>query len=207
MPTIDAEDLPTREGYRFDGFYMGKTDGTKYYNADGTSAKNQERYSNNQVLYAHWVAQLTFSVNGVVDDELTRDDNTAMPSTATVPASCGDCWSFVGWSTDDEEDEAAEYAGGATHEFGEPTTLYAVFGQVKYKLIKSTSDLTANDNYVLTAVSSNNEYAMSNTAQANYTYEIARTDVNDKLRENAEGYFLYNVGSNNIWKFTGTSSS
>lgn len=204
MPTIAAANLPTREGYRFDGFYTEKSGGTQYYYANGTSAKNQARYSANQKLYAHWVAQLKFSVNGAIDGTLTRDDNTAMPSTATVPASCGDCWSFMGWSTDDEEDEAAEYAGGATHEFGEPTTLYAVYGKTEYKLISDLSDLEANEYYVLSALNSN-EYAMSNTTTD--TYYATSVDITSDLKENADGWYLYNPPVSVIWKFTGTTSS
>ena len=204
MPTIATANLPTRAGYRFDGFYTGKTDGTKYYNADGTSAKNQARYSAGQVLYAHWVAQLTFSVNGDIDDELTRDDNTAMPSTAAVPTACGDCWAFMGWSTDPDEDGAPEYAGGATHEFGSPTTLYAVFGKAEYKLISDLSDLEANDYYVLSSLNSN-EYAMSNTTTD--TYYATSVDITSDLKENADGWYLYNPPVSVIWKFTGTTSS
>ena len=207
MPTISSVNLPTREGYRFDGFYTGKTDGTKYYNADGTSARNQGRWSDNQKLYAHWVAQLTFSVNGVIDDELTRDDNTAMPSTATVPTACGDCWAFMGWSTNSSESGAPAYAGGATHEFGEPTTLYAVFGKAEYEWISSISGLVANDYYVLTNIVSSKEYAISNTAHPTLSNDASSTDVTDKIRENAAGYILYNPAANNIWKFTGTKDA
>ncbi len=208
MPTIATANLPTREGYRFDGFYTS-TD-TKYYNADGTSAKNQARYSDNQVLYAHWKALTYFSVNGTIDGTLTRDDGAAMPS-ATVPTTCGDCWAFLGWSEDSEESSAIDYASGDTHTFGTPTTLYAVFGQVEYKLITSTSGLVANDNYVITywyiSADTEYEYALSNTAHGTWLYDATATSVIDLARINADGDFLYNVGSNNIWKFTGTSSS
>lgn len=207
MPTISSVNLPTREGYRFDGFYTGKTDGTKYYNADGTSARDQGRWSDNQKLFAHWVAQLTFSVNGEVDDDLTRDDNTAMPSTAAVPTACGDCWTFMGWSTNSSESGAPAYAGGATHEFGEPTTLYAVFGKAEYEWISSTSGLVANDYYVLTNIVSSKEYAISNTAHPTYSNHASSTEVTDKIRENAAGYILYNPAANNIWKFTGTKDA
>ena len=51
MPTITP---PTRDGYMFNGYYSQPSgQGTKYYNADGTSARtwNQE----NATLYAYWV--------------------------------------------------------------------------------------------------------------------------------------------------------
>jgi len=210
MPSI-ASNLPAKTGYRFDGYYTAKNGGgTKYYNADGSSATNMAMYSANPKLYANWVAQLTFSVNGAIDGTLTRDVTENLPSSATVPTSCGDCWAFAGWDASSTCSITPGHAGGedaATHGITTPTTLYAVFSKAEYKLIKSTSDLVANDNYVLTIVNSGSEYAMSNEAQASYEYEIARTDVTSSLRENADGYFLYNVSANNIWKFTGTSSS
>ena len=51
MPAITP---PTRDGYMFNGYYSQPSgQGTKYYNADGTSARtwNQE----NATLYAYWV--------------------------------------------------------------------------------------------------------------------------------------------------------
>ena len=205
LPTIIP---PTKDGYRFDGYWTEASGGTKYINADGTGATAYKKYSAGEhKLHAHWVAQLTFSVNGAIDDELTRDDNTAMPSTAAVPTACGDCWAFMGWSTNSSESGAPAYAGGATHEFGEPTTLYAVFGKAEYEWISSTSGLVANDYYVLTNIVSSKEYAISNTAHPTYSKDASSTEVTDKIRENAAGYILYNPAANNIWKFTGTKDA
>ena len=206
MPTIATANLPTREGYRFDGFWTHQTSGTQYYNADGTSAKNQARYSANQVLYAHWKALTYFSVDGTVDGTLTIDDGAAMPS-ADVPTACGDCWAFAGWSEDSEESSAIDYASGDTHTFGEPTTLYAVFGQVVYTAINSTSGLVANDYYVIVSKKNSIKQALSNTAHSHYSYDGAAVDVSSYARENADGYYLYNVPSNIVWKFTGTKDA
>lgn len=205
MPTIATANLPTREGYRFDGFWAGKTTGDKYYNADGTSAKKQARWSADQKLYARWVAQTTFSVNGSIVPALTIDDNAAMPS-ATVPTTCGDCWAFLGWSEDSEESSAIDYASGDTHTFGEPTTLYAVFGQTEYKWVKNLSDLVNNEYYILTMLDDDdNERALTNSV-TNTKYATA-TDIMSNLKENSSGYFIYNPDPSIVWKFTGTASS
>ena len=210
MPSI-ASNLPAKTGYRFDGYYTAKNGGgTKYYNADGSSATNMAMYSANPKLYANWVAQITFSVNGVIDGELTRDDNTAMPSTATVPTACGDCWAFAGWSTDPDEDGAPAYAGGATHEFSAPTTLYAVFGKAEFELITSTSGLVANDNYI---IASSTEWALSNVDHSYYTSssythtDAASADISSISKYNASGYYIYNPPASIIWKFTGTKDA
>jgi len=203
LPTIIP---PTKDGYRFDGYWTEASGGTKYINADGTGATAYKKYSAGEhKLHAHWVAQLTFSVNGAIDDELTRDDNTAMPSTAAVPTACGDCWAFMGWSTNPSESGAPAYAGGATHEFGEPTTLYAVFGKAVYQLIEGTSDLEANAYYALTTLDIDGyEYALNSTLSGNYG---TSTDVYDDVVERGGGYYLYNIPANLIWKFTGTAAS
>lgn len=210
MPSI-ASNLPAKTGYRFDGYYTKKNgDGTKYYNADGSSATNMAMYGANPTLYANWVAQIEFSVNGVVDDELTCDVTASLPSSATVPTSCGDCWLFAGWDESPTCSTTPGHAGGenaATHGITTPTTLYAVFGQTVFEWISSTSGLVDKDYYVLTNIASSKEYALSNTANPTYSSDAASTEVTDKIKENGAGYFLYNPAVNNIWKFTGTTSS
>lgn len=50
MPTITP---PARPGYTFDGFYDSPIMGMKYYNFDGSSAKNFDKQED-ITLYAHW---------------------------------------------------------------------------------------------------------------------------------------------------------
>ncbi len=51
MPTIT---IPTKNDHLFDGYYDGDNGtGTKYYNADGTSAKNWDKET--ATLYAKWI--------------------------------------------------------------------------------------------------------------------------------------------------------
>ncbi|HJJ57482.1 MAG TPA: InlB B-repeat-containing protein [Methanocorpusculum sp.] len=53
MQTLSS--LPTRDGYTFAGYFDAATGGNKYYNADGTSAKNWDK-TEHTTLYAHWTA-------------------------------------------------------------------------------------------------------------------------------------------------------
>lgn len=66
MPEAQA---PEREGYEFDGYYAQKNgQGTKYYNADMTSAANWS-ISSVSTLYANWIAKkylIVFDKNGGV---------------------------------------------------------------------------------------------------------------------------------------------
>ena len=128
MPSI-AGNLPERTGYSFGGYFTNTNGGgTKYYKADGTSATNMALYGATPTLYAYWIAQISFSVNGNIIS--TQAVTAALPSSATVPTSCGDCWAFAGWSTNSECSTAPEHAGGenaTTHGITTPTTLYAVY--------------------------------------------------------------------------------
>ena len=50
-------EMPIKEGYIFRGYYDAVTGGTKYYNADGTSAKTWDK-TEDTILYARWVKTL-----------------------------------------------------------------------------------------------------------------------------------------------------
>lgn len=58
MPAITATTLPTRRGYTFTGFYDAASNGNKYYNADGTSARTWNKANNTTTLYAQWSANV-----------------------------------------------------------------------------------------------------------------------------------------------------
>ncbi len=64
MPTVTP---PTRTGYIFRGYFDSKDyeqnvdQGSKYYKADGTSAKKWDK-NNNSTLYGHWTAK-TYTIN------------------------------------------------------------------------------------------------------------------------------------------------
>ena len=65
MPTVTP---PTRKGYTFRGYFDNESysqtsdnNSTKYYNADGTSARKWDK-NYNSTLYAHWTAK-TYTIN------------------------------------------------------------------------------------------------------------------------------------------------
>ncbi len=64
MPAISAV-APTREGYRFGGWYdtTGASAGTQYYTADGASARTWNKAANT-TLYARWIADLSWTNEG-----------------------------------------------------------------------------------------------------------------------------------------------
>ena len=79
MPAISGSGkLPTRLGYDFAGYYGGKAGtGTKYYNANGTSAHVCDITSG--TLYAHWTPKtihITLNPNATVEQGLTNAGTT-----------------------------------------------------------------------------------------------------------------------------------
>ena len=83
--------MPTRTGYTFEGYYDSNSGGTKYYNANGTSAKSWDKTSNT-TLYARWTPiskNITLNANGGSGDDtvvtLTYDTaKTLSPSFSKV---------------------------------------------------------------------------------------------------------------------------
>jgi uncharacterized repeat protein (TIGR02543 family) len=56
MPTISSSNLPTRNGYVFQGYYdtSADTGGNQYYKANGTSARTFTNKNDSLKLYARW---------------------------------------------------------------------------------------------------------------------------------------------------------
>lgn len=92
--------MPTREGHTFNGYFTATSGGTKYYNADGTSAKKWDK-TDATILYAQWT-QITYTVTWIVDKAETTEtvahgSKVANAPTMPTPLPCGD--KFVGWTT------------------------------------------------------------------------------------------------------------
>lgn len=112
--------MPTSVGYTFVGYFdQSNGQGTKYYNADGSSAhvwnKREASNSATATLYAHWTAN-TYSVRfnknaddatGTMDNEaFTYDEAKAL--TANTFSRTG--YTFDGWAT--TADGAVAYTDG-----------------------------------------------------------------------------------------------
>ena len=69
MPSITP---PTRQGYEFLGYFTSTSGGTKYYNANGTSAKTAD-FTANRTLYAQWkVLSILHPVSGGTERTITN---------------------------------------------------------------------------------------------------------------------------------------
>lgn len=107
---MPAATMPTREGYTFAGYYDAIEGGTKYYNADGTSASTFDK-TENTTLYAHWDPlsyEATFEsspgtggptkIDVTYDAELPSLQQSEIP---TLASSGGFSYSFGGYYTEE----------------------------------------------------------------------------------------------------------
>ena len=125
--------MPERAGYIFDGYYFFKNGGgDKYYNADGSSARNWDKDADNLQLYANWrpnqyvvTLDQQDGVGGVAS--VTVEYEKEMPQLQEVPERAG--YAFGGYYTAAGGDGTQYYASNGTSarkwDMTASTTLYA----------------------------------------------------------------------------------
>ena len=131
MPSIT---IPSKFGHTFNGYFNKVSDGTKYYNADGTSARNWDK-ANSATLYAQWTPysyKLTLNGNGgtTANDQAVitiSDSYTSNLKLQNKPFTRAG-YIFKGWST--TQNGNVEYLDGENYSSlitSNPTsiTLYA----------------------------------------------------------------------------------
>lgn len=138
MPAIT---VPARAGYQFAGYYDQAEGGTKYYNADGSSAINWNK-AGDTTLYARWTAnsyQVIFNTNGgsgSMDAEEFAYGEAKQLSTNSFTKTG---YAFVGWTTGEIAGDVI-YTDGAsvsnlTTEQGGIVNLYAVWKPIAYTVV------------------------------------------------------------------------
>ena len=124
--------MPTRTGYTFKGYYTSTGgSGTKYYNADGTSAKNWDLTDSSKTLYAYWTANsysITYKDQGDVAFSGTHASGAPTSHTygtaTTLKTATKDGYTFGGWFTSSDCSGSAVTSLGATA-YTANITLYA----------------------------------------------------------------------------------
>ena len=85
MPAINTSNQqlnpPTREGYIFTGYWSARSGGTKYYNADMTSARTWSSNNNYTILYAQWQRINTVNLYQNVDEDNDNINATVVVNT------------------------------------------------------------------------------------------------------------------------------
>ena len=108
VPQIDtpltSDELPTRNGYTFNGFYTRTTGGERYIDSNGTVVMDANQYLTEiPTLYAQWVANtytIVFNSNGgqgqaMQSMSMTYDE----PLKLTKNTYSRDDYTFIGWAT------------------------------------------------------------------------------------------------------------
>ena len=130
MPSIT---VPSKTGYKFDGYYTGANgSGTKYYNANGTSA-NPWAIAANTTLHANWIGidyEVAFDANegsGNMENEAFTYGAASKALTTNTFTRTG--YYFLGWNTNADGSGAPYYNGKSVSNLttidGGIVTLYA----------------------------------------------------------------------------------
>ena len=138
MPAIT---VPAWAGYQFAGYYDQAEGGTKYYNADGSSAINWNK-AGDTTLYAQWTAnsyQVIFNANGgsgsMDAEEFAYGEEKPLSTNSFTKTG----YAFVGWTTGEIAGDVI-YTDGAsvsnlTTEQGGIVNLYAVWKPITYMVV------------------------------------------------------------------------
>ena len=137
MPSITP---PTKTGYTFQGYYTSPNGGgTKYYNSNGTSARNYD-IANSTTLYAYWTAntyKISLDRQGATNgsSSVTATYGSVMPS-ISVPTKTG--YIFQGYYTSTNGGGTKYYNSTGTsarnYDMAYATTLYAYWTPISYSI-------------------------------------------------------------------------
>ena len=130
--------MPTRTGYTFNGYFDAASGGTKYYNANGSSAKNWDKTAA-ATLYAQWTVNqytVTFDKqNGTGgSNNVSATFDAAMPA-ATMPTRTG--YTFQGYfdaTSGGNQYYKADGSSARTWDKAANTTLYARWNPITYTI-------------------------------------------------------------------------
>ena len=199
MPTVG---VPTRAGYTFQGYFDAASGGTKYYNANGTSARTWNKASN-ATLYAQWTANqytVTFDkqngTGGSANVSATFD--AAMPS-ATMPTRTG--YTFQGYFDATSGGNQYYNANGSSARTWNKTanaTLYAQWTANQYTVTFDKQNGTGGSNNV----SATYDAAMPSAtmpARTGYTFQgyyDAKTDGNQYYKADGSSARTWDKAAN-----------
>ena len=133
--------MPTRTGYTFQGYYdtSATTGGTKYYNANGTSAKNWDK-AGDTTLWARWTAnQYSITYKDQGNANFSGSHASGYPTThtygtaTTLKSASKTGYTFGGWFTNQNCTGSAVTSLGATA-YTANITLYAKWTANQYNI-------------------------------------------------------------------------
>ena len=184
---------PTKEGYKFLGWYTEKAGG-------GTQITTSIVPETNMTLYAHWAIEheVTYNVNGGV----SVDPETATViegNTLTLPTPVAQAgYRFTGWYTATTGGVLAG-EGGDSYEPTADVTLYARWEKIAYTITiskKENATVTVDKTtaYVGDTVSVTVSFSESNDR----TLTVKDASGNTLLSKNADGTYTFTMPASNV---------
>ncbi len=162
-----TNELPTRSGYTFNGYYTSQTNGTMYVNSAGQVVKTNTSDYLTQIptLYAQWVANtytIVFNSNGGQGQTMQSMSMTYdTPKNLTKNAYSRDDYTFIGWATTKERADSGQvdYVDEAQVNIvttnNDTITLYAVW---KSNYVGVTFNITTNVGVIFNVYDSDNNF-------------------------------------------------
>ena len=202
---------PTREGFRFDGWYDNPEFSGTAYTQRQSSGQTKSKY------YAKWNCEVTFDANGGSGTMASQTVTAGKP--VALNAMSGMTWAdgyaFTGWNT--KADGSGQFYGdGALVTFDEPTTLYAqwsnaaaVIGTTEYDSLSDAINAARNGDTVIILRTSSDTITIPagvtlSSGSVALSGTISGTDVTSVWVTSAEGsrYWV-----NNQWMTYVTSGN
>lgn len=180
---VVAMPTPTRDGFRFEGWYTEQTGGTKWEDVGNTN-----KPTSNITLYAHWseLYSAFYIANGQTfvtqTDKYCSGDALQLPATdpdAGTYACAG--YTFVGWASDEQSGATTTCPTlvSASTPITADATFHAVWkktdgsGDGLYHLVTDAANLTVGSSIIIAA--SDYDYAISTTQNSNNRGQSAIT--------------------------------
>lgn len=180
---VVAMPTPTRDGFRFEGWYTEQTGGTKWEDVGNTNKPTL-----NITLYAHWseLYSATFIANG--QTFVTQTDKYCSGDVLQLPATDPDAgtyacagYTFVGWASDEQSGATTTCPTlvSASTPITADATFHAVWkktdgsGDGLYHLVTDAANLTVGSSIIIAA--SDYDYAISTTQNSNNRGQSAIT--------------------------------
>lgn len=194
---------PTRTGYTFTGYYDASSGGTKYYNADMTSAKNWDKTADTP-LYAQWTKNtytVSYDGNGsTIGSTVSSSHTYDVEANLTTNGFSRTGYTFNGWNTKSDGSGTA-YSNVApvsnlTEENGVTVTLYAQWKANNYTVTLDDNGGSGGSG----SVTATYDAAMPNALKptlAGYTFDGY---------EDSEGTLYYNADMTSARTFDQTNN-
>ena len=218
MPSIE-NNLPVKTNNIFGGYWTGTNgSGTKYYNADGTSATNWTIDTNPYTLYAHWISASQGIITAVASPDAggsvtvspSGQQNGGTKVTLTVEPNSG--YSFQQWDDGNTDNPRTVYVDGSRKyiatltQQSQITTSYAYLVRSSYSGSSTINIRGRNSDYEVsvgltaTSLTQTGSVTFRSDATNSYILDLA-TGVKTTLTS-GEGLSIAN--SSGTYTLTGT---